>query len=100
LYAHTCRAARECIVYNRRMLLDAYVGRTGRARYMVREKGGERRVAAGELRLLLPGRHTAKFEAICGCAPNPDTNPIEVVGVRVRVTGFGGEEEEEGKGEG
>jgi len=19
---------------------------------------------------------TAKFEAICGCAPNPDTNPI------------------------
>ena len=34
------------------------VGRTGRARYMVRGKGGERRVAAGELRLLLPGRHS------------------------------------------
>ena len=35
MYAHTCRAARECIVYNKRMLGDAYVGRTGRARYMV-----------------------------------------------------------------
>ena len=35
MYAHTCRAARECIVYDKRMLGDAYVGRTGRARYMV-----------------------------------------------------------------
>jgi hypothetical protein len=31
--------------------------RGGRGISMVRGKGGERRVAAGELRLLLPGRH-------------------------------------------
>ena len=41
-----------------------------------KRRGAEGGLAAGELRLLLPGRHTAKFEAICGCAPNPDTNPI------------------------
>ena len=51
MYAHTCRAARECIVYNRRMLGDAYVGRTGRARYMVcvekaGAEGGCRRAAS------------------------------------------------------
>ena len=64
MYAHTCRAARECIVYNRRMLGDAYVGRTGRARYMVRGKGGG---WLPESCVCCCREGTAKFEAICGC---------------------------------